>query len=135
MALLTDVSLAKEIQNLQQESQALQQIRDSMGSDEFSRKIFQKVFQLDVDRLRSMEDMWKSRTPPQSLDFDELSTTAKSVDASIAQRDQVVWSKAESFIVFCDRFDFHSLILNSAYFGKPSPIKRPTQTKPETSRV
>ena len=82
----------------------MQQIRESMGSDDFSRKIFEKVFKLDVDRLRSMEDMWKTRTPPQPLEFDDLSKTAQTIDASIAQRDQIVWSMAENFVVFCDRF-------------------------------
>lgn len=82
----------------------MQQIRESMGSDDFSRKIFQKVFKLDVDRLRSMEDMWKTRTPPQSLEFDDLTKTAQTIDASIAQRDQIVWTMVENFVVFCDRF-------------------------------
>lgn len=60
--------------------------------------------------------MWKIRTPPQSLDFDELSDTAQAIDVSIAERDQVVWSKAENFVVFRDRFVLQTRILFSAYF-------------------
>jgi len=74
-----------------------------MGSDDFPRKVFEKVFKQDIDRLRSMEDMWKSRKPPEALDFDDLAQNASSIDPSISTRDQSVWSPAENYIVFTDR--------------------------------
>lgn len=94
---------AKEIENLRRESQALKTIRDSISSEDFSRKVFDKVFKEDIERLRSMEDMWKIRKPPEALDFDKLSADASSLDPSISTKDQSVWSPAENYIVFTDR--------------------------------
>ena len=99
-----DSDNAKEIESLRQESQALKNIRESMGSDDFARKVFEKVFKDDIDRLRSMEDMWKSRTPPTALNFDDINKNASHIDASaICQNDQKTWTKIENFSVFCDR--------------------------------
>ena len=75
-----------------------------MGSDGFSRKIFEKVFKDDIDRLRSMEDMWKTRSPPTTLDFDGVSEVAREIDAaSLAQQDQITWNLSENLAVFSDR--------------------------------
>lgn len=74
-----------------------------MGSDEFPQQVFDKVFKDDINRLRSMEDMWKTRNPPKSLDFNQLSKEAQSVDKSVSERDQNTWTRAENFAVFCDR--------------------------------
>ena len=62
-----DSENAKEIENLRKESQALKRIRESMGSEEFPRLVFNKVFKEDIERLRSMEDMWKTRRAPERL--------------------------------------------------------------------
>ncbi|KAI9836434.1 MAG: hypothetical protein M1819_001465 [Sarea resinae] len=94
---------AKEIENLREESQALKRIRRSMGSDDFSRKVFDKVFRDDIERLCSMEDMWKFRKPPKSLDYDRISESASALDATTtALNDQNVWDLAENFAVFTD---------------------------------
>lgn len=74
-----------------------------MGSEEFARRIFEKVFIEDINRLRSMEDMWKTRRPPEPLQYDKLSQEASQVDASVAKKDQTVWTLSENFVVFCDR--------------------------------
>ncbi|KZF19415.1 putative ubiquitin-like activating enzyme [Xylona heveae TC161] len=97
-----DAENAKEIENLRQESQALKAIRDSMGSDEFPRRVFEKVFGDDIKRLRSMEDMWKSRRPPEALDYDRVSQSASGIDPSISVKDQENWNLAENFVVFSD---------------------------------
>ncbi|KAL8688351.1 MAG: hypothetical protein Q9218_005719 [Villophora microphyllina] len=100
-----DSENAAEIENLRKEASALNQIRQSMGSDDFPRRIFEKVFTDDVNRLRSMEDMWKTRSPPTALDFDSVSKTSASggeVGESVAKRDQKAWTLAENFTVFCD---------------------------------
>ena len=98
-----DSYTAKEIEKLQQESQALNQIRHSMSSDNFPRKIFEKVFKDDINRLRSMEDMWKTRKPPTALNFDELLEGPHSSGSEIAKQDQKVWTGSENLAVFCDR--------------------------------
>ncbi|KAL2386225.1 hypothetical protein RJZ90_000849 [Blastomyces dermatitidis] len=97
-----DAENAEEIANLQKEAQALLSIRQSMGSDNFAEKVFTKVFNEDVDRLRKMEDMWKARKPPQPLSFDPLQQEATAVDSTISSDDQKVWSLVENFAVFKD---------------------------------
>lgn len=97
-----DSENAKEIENLRKESQALKRIRESMGSEEFPRLVFNKVFKEDIERLRSMEDMWKTRRAPEALDYRMLSQEALGVGSAIAQKDQVVWTLAENFAVFID---------------------------------
>ena len=99
-----DSENAKEIENLRQESQALNSIRQSMGSDNFARKVFDKVFKDDINRLRSMEDMWRTRKQPNALDFDEISRAASATKPFVAQQDQKPWTVAENFTVFCDRY-------------------------------
>ena len=99
-----DSENAKEIENLRQESQALHNIRQSMGSDDFARKVFDKVFKDDINRLRSMEDMWRTRKQPDALDFDEISKEASGIKASVARSDQKPWTVAENLTVFCDRY-------------------------------
>jgi ubiquitin-like 1-activating enzyme E1 B len=97
-----DIQNAEEVAKLRQEARALQRIRQSMGSDDFPRLVFEKVFKEDVERLRSMGDMWKTRRAPEPLDYDQLSTEALGVGPSIAEKDQIVWSLAENFAVFID---------------------------------
>lgn len=97
-----DSENAKEIENLRKEAQALHRIRQSMGSEDFPRLVFNKVFKEDIDRLRSMEDMWKSRKAPEPLDYDTLSQEALGVGSAIAQKDQVEWTVSENFAVFLD---------------------------------
>ena len=75
-----------------------------MGSEDFAPKVFEKVFKDDINRLRSMEDMWKTRNPPNALNFEELSKSADGIDAIVAQQDQKVWTEAENFVVFKDRY-------------------------------
>lgn len=74
-----------------------------MGAADFARLIFQKVFTDDIERLRGMEDMWKNKTPPTALSFDELSEQAKGLNPDkVVDDDQTAWSLAENFAVFVD---------------------------------
>lgn len=95
-----DSENTKEIENLRNEAQALKRIRSSMGSEDFPRLVFNKVFKEDIERLRSMEDMWKTRKPPTALDYDTLSQEALGVGDAVAQKDQVEWTPAENVAVF-----------------------------------
>ncbi|KAL1624015.1 E1 ubiquitin-activating protein uba2 [Neofusicoccum ribis] len=92
----------EEIQNLRKEAQALKAIRDSMGSEEFPRKVFEKVFSEDIERLLSMKEMWAHRRAPEPLEWDKISQEALGVGPGIAQRDQAVWTVVENFAVFTD---------------------------------
>jgi ubiquitin-like 1-activating enzyme E1 B len=95
-----DAENAEEIENLHRESRALKKIRESMDSQEFPRMVFTKVFEEDIERLRSMEDMWKSRKPPEALHYDNLSQHTPEIGSVISSQDRRIWSMTENFAVF-----------------------------------
>lgn len=73
--------------------------------------IFSKVFKTDVDRLLSMEDMWKNRKKPTPLVYSELEAAVAAVAvAAVAKKeqkagalaDQKVWDLKENFDMFKD---------------------------------
>ncbi|KAL2160152.1 hypothetical protein VTH06DRAFT_1807 [Thermothelomyces fergusii] len=103
-----DADNAKEIEELKKESEALRKIRESVGSPEFHEMLFDKVFNTDIVRLRSMEDMWKTRKPPEPLNYKELLEKASDVMAAkdaVLKNDQKVWSLEENLVVFNDSLD------------------------------
>lgn len=97
-----DSENADEVANLRKEARALKTIRESMGSEDFPRLLFNKVFKEDIERLRSMEDMWKTKRAPEALDYDALLQESLGCGLAVAQQDQVVWNTAENFAVFVD---------------------------------
>ncbi|TGZ82414.1 putative ubiquitin-like activating enzyme [Ascodesmis nigricans] len=97
-----DSENAQEIANLKREAEELKNIREKMDSPDFAEAVFSKVFTRDINRLRSMEDMWKSRKKPEPLDYGKVLEESKSIDASISRNDQSKWSLAENFTVFAD---------------------------------
>ncbi|ORY56982.1 uncharacterized protein BCR38DRAFT_450485 [Pseudomassariella vexata] len=100
-----DADNANEIAELKKEADALRKIRDSVGTEEFPQLLFDKVFNADITRLRSMEDMWKSRTAPEPLEYKTLKEEAPVVDEAFLQNDQKVWSLAENLAVLNDSLD------------------------------
>jgi ubiquitin-like 1-activating enzyme E1 B len=116
----------QEIANLRKEAQALLRIRESMGSEDFPRLVFNKVFKEDIERLRSMEDMWKTKRAPEALDYDTLLRESLGCGLAVAQQDQVVWSVSENFAVFVDSLRRLSTRLEeqraSAEAGNAAPI-------------
>lgn len=74
-----------------------------MDTPEFAAAIFDKVFRADIDRLRSMEEMWKSRKPPTGLYYQDIQMEAGGIDPNTAMNDQKIWTLAENFVVFEDR--------------------------------
>lgn len=106
----------------------MKKIRESVGSDEFPQLVFDKVFKADIERLRSMEDMWKSRPPPQPLDYKtvmEKASEAAASKESILQDGQRVWTLEENLVVFNDslsRLSKRMLELKKAHNGSgPAP--------------
>ena len=93
----------QEIENLRREAQALKVIREAIGSDTFPQRVFDKVFTEDIARLRGMEDIWKSRKPPEPLSFGKMQEQAKGIESTISAHDQRLWTSAEDFVVFVDR--------------------------------
>ncbi|RKP38489.1 hypothetical protein BJ085DRAFT_29443 [Dimargaris cristalligena] len=100
---------AEEIRNLQLEATALKRLRLHMLKDTFAREVFQKVFDHDIRRLLSMEDMWATRTKPTPMTFPTGTAPATGDPAAegrgggatglAAQR---VWDQAETIRVFSD---------------------------------
>ncbi|KAL2171820.1 hypothetical protein VTG60DRAFT_1517 [Thermothelomyces hinnuleus] len=103
-----DADNAKEIEELKKESEALRKIRESVGSPEFHEMLFDKVFNTDIVRLRSMEDMWKTRKPPEPLNYKELlekASEAMAAKDAVLKNDQKIWSLEENLVVFNDSLD------------------------------
>lgn len=102
----TDIRTAQEIEKLKQESQALKQIREAMGTDSFPQLIFDKVYKDDINRLRSMEEMWKSRRAPEPMDYASVIAQAVNHEArkqKIIKEGQKIWTLEENVMVFKDR--------------------------------
>lgn len=97
-----DAENADEVANLRKEAQALKRIRESMGSEDFPRLVFNKVFKEDIERLRSAEGMWKTKRAPEALDYNTLLQKSLGSGPAVASEDQVVWNTAENFAVFVD---------------------------------
>lgn len=77
-----------------------------MGTESFPQLLFDKVYKDDITRLRSMEEMWKTRRPPVPLDYEIIMKEAAEVEAvkdKILKDGQRVWTLQENVIVFKDR--------------------------------
>ncbi|RAL15739.1 E1 ubiquitin-activating protein ubaB [Aspergillus homomorphus CBS 101889] len=118
-----DAENSAEIENLRREAQALKEIRQSMGSDEFAKKVFDKVFTEDIERLRGMDDMWKNREPPEPLNYEKLNEESADVSTTVSSNDQKVWSTAEDFAVFKDSLDRLSKRLKTLQEATKSDVK------------
>lgn len=104
---VTDADNAEEVVKLREEAQALKKIRSLMGTSDFAQAVFDKVFYDDIERLRSMSDMWQSRSPPESLKFDSLKAETDLIKQgqALALQDQRAWSVEENLAVFCYSLD------------------------------
>ncbi|KAJ1925931.1 E1 ubiquitin-activating protein uba2 [Tieghemiomyces parasiticus] len=70
----TETDDREEIQNLRREANALKTLRAGINQpDTFVEKVFAKVFDQDIHRLLSMEDMWNTRRRPEPLDYTQFS--------------------------------------------------------------
>ncbi|KAI0392741.1 ThiF family protein [Xylariaceae sp. FL0594] len=117
---------AQEIAELKKESEALRRIRESVGTSQFPQMLFDKVFNTDITRLLSMEEMWKSRRPPQPLQYESVMARATEAIAnkeSVLQDGQKVWTLQENLVVFNDSLErLSSRILElKKHHGSTSP--------------
>ncbi|GAA5825052.1 hypothetical protein JCM3770_004514 [Rhodotorula araucariae] len=72
-----------EIQNLRQEAKAVRALRATLGLEGAARRVFDKVYIADIERLLQMEDMWAHRKPPRPLSWEELSAPAPDEAAAV----------------------------------------------------
>lgn len=127
-----DAGNAEEIENLKKETLALRKIRNAMGSESFPKLLFNKAYNDDIERLRSMDNLWKNRRAPEPLDFMSIYNQAiQSNKYSIEQvlKDiQRIWNIDENLIVFIDSLDrlskriFEMKSLSDQAFAEPSII-------------
>ncbi|KAI9894581.1 MAG: E1 ubiquitin-activating protein uba2 [Vezdaea aestivalis] len=95
-----DSDNAKEIESLRVEAQALKKIKSKIGTEEFGKLVFDKVFQIDIKRLLTMEDMWKSRKPPAPIEYDTVRSLSAEQQQLTLTTDQRPWSLEENLAVF-----------------------------------
>lgn len=70
--------------------------------------LFDKVFNSDIERLRSVEGMWSSRRAPEALKYEAVIAQASDAIANkdtILNDDQRIWSLEESLVVFNDSLE------------------------------
>ncbi|KAI2789417.1 Ubiquitin-activating enzyme E1-like [Penicillium oxalicum] len=93
---------AQEIAKLRKEAQTLREVRKAMGTEDFFETVFKMVFEADIERLRAMEDAWKTREAPKVLAFDELLERSNSTVVPDSSADQRPWTVEENFTMFKD---------------------------------
>ncbi|CAO3615768.1 unnamed protein product [Cunninghamella echinulata] len=125
---------AQELEALSRETDALKKIKEAMGTSHYSQQVFDKVFKSDIERLLTMEDMWKNRKKPTPLDYEqlskgrevELSNSSTSDDSNSKPfnglQDQKVWTIGESFDVFRSSVTKLSERLQNLQAEKPDSI-------------
>ncbi|KAJ3296727.1 E1 ubiquitin-activating protein uba2 [Borealophlyctis nickersoniae] len=92
---------AKELENIRREEEATKRLRKAVGSDDYGRMVFEKVFSDDIKKLLTMEDMWKHRRPPTPLNLEECTRDAPAIPANPGlEWDQKPWSLQENVQVF-----------------------------------
>uniref|UniRef100_A0A0B7K5X6 Ubiquitin-activating enzyme E1-like n=1 Tax=Bionectria ochroleuca TaxID=29856 RepID=A0A0B7K5X6_BIOOC len=104
----TNRFIAHEIEELKKESDALKKIRNAVGAPDFPKLLFEKVFDADIERLRSVEDMWKSKRAPEPLKYEKLLAKTNELEGSkdsILADGQKVWSLEENLVVFKDSLE------------------------------
>lgn len=74
-----------------------------MGTEDFFETVFKMVFEADIERLRAMEDAWKTREAPKVLAFDELLERSNSTVVPDSSANQRPWTVEENFTMFKDR--------------------------------
>ncbi|KAH8601231.1 hypothetical protein B0O99DRAFT_251908 [Bisporella sp. PMI_857] len=103
-----DSENAEEINKLKQEAEALKKIKESMITESFPQLLFDKVYKYDIQRLLSMEEMWKTRKAPRPLDYASVLQDLGDLESrkeKILREDQRLWTLHENTIVFKDSLE------------------------------
>ncbi|KAK4052712.1 E1 ubiquitin-activating protein uba2 [Microbotryomycetes sp. JL201] len=97
---------ADEIQELRKEAAAIRQLRASLTGEGAAKRVFEKVYSADIERLLKMEDMWKHRKPPHTLSFDTLQTESlKQAGPSIIAANGAQGLKDQRSLSLVDSFE------------------------------
>ncbi|KAJ3205123.1 E1 ubiquitin-activating protein uba2, partial [Clydaea vesicula] len=68
----------EELEELKKETLALKNLKQQTGKENFPDLVFKKVFETDIERLLTMEDLWKTRQKPIPLYYDKITETKDS---------------------------------------------------------
>ncbi|KAG0745156.1 hypothetical protein G6F57_001073 [Rhizopus arrhizus] len=98
---------ANELAALARETEELKNIKAAAGSPDYAKKVFDKVFNVDIHRLLSMESMWNNRAKPTPLSYEALEESLKESAKNEQHEvqglpDQKIWDLSENFLVFKD---------------------------------
>ncbi|KAI9029685.1 hypothetical protein CLU79DRAFT_735437 [Phycomyces nitens] len=100
---------AKELSELKREANDLKEIKSAMGTKEYTKKVFTKVFTTDVQRLLDADISRGGRKPPCPLDYDTLEEQDRDPNQAAEKEgsqgvlaDRKIWSLPECFHVFKD---------------------------------
>ncbi|KAM0750516.1 hypothetical protein T439DRAFT_381188 [Meredithblackwellia eburnea MCA 4105] len=108
---------ADEIKELRKEAAAIQLLRSTLTDDGAAKRVFDKVYTQDIERLLKMEDMWKHRNPPHPLSFEQLKTessqTGEPSNTVAGIKDQRPLSLVDSFNLFLSSVDRLSKRINA----------------------
>ncbi|GAA5945025.1 E1 ubiquitin-activating protein UBA2 [Sporobolomyces koalae] len=101
-----------EIQELRKEALAVRELRSTLTREGAAQRIFEKVYQADIERLLLMTDMWNHRKPPHALSYEQLSSCASATTTTMTTvaeaagtgtiKDQRQLSLQDSFDLFVD---------------------------------
>ncbi|TQS34219.1 hypothetical protein Golomagni_05406 [Golovinomyces magnicellulatus] len=100
-----DSENSEEVESLRRETAALREIRDNMGLLSFPQLLFEKVYRYDIERLLSMEGLWKTRRAPESLDYTSIFAQANKAQLStdlVLKDVQRPWRIEENLFIFID---------------------------------
>ncbi|CAG8664916.1 2864_t:CDS:2 [Racocetra fulgida] len=106
---------ADEIANLKAETLALKRIKEAIGSQDYPKIVFQKIFNDDINRLLTMEDMWKTRKPPVPLVYEEIEKLKNTESQSVqitnnnTLRDQRLWTTNPDASLVFDKDDIDAM--------------------------
>lgn len=78
----------------------MRNLRATLTEPGAAQRVFDKVFKLDVERLLSMDEMWKNRKRPTAISYEEASLTAHDNNASVSLRDQTQLGLRETVELF-----------------------------------
>ncbi|OBZ85319.1 Ubiquitin-activating enzyme E1-like protein [Choanephora cucurbitarum] len=90
-----DEENAQELAALTKEAAELKAIKEAAGSPDYADKVLDKVYRVDIQRLLSMESMWKNRTKPVPLEHNSIASSELS-----SLSDQTVWSTSQNISMF-----------------------------------
>lgn len=113
-------STADEINALRKEALEMRNLRLTLNEPGAAKRVFDKVYKQDIERLLSMDEMWRNRKRPTALAYEEASQTPHSTASSTSLRDQTRLGLRETVEMFERSLD--ALAKRSASSANAEPL-------------